>query len=123
MFDHQTIDESTMFCSEAFFQCEEQGIKSLGTSPTVLVNGWLKIENKLQSILKLPTTFLVEQHLHVKEHKQHLQASYSILKVMKTCFTLAQIVSLCIFFLKLCKQVLIESGNVFSTDGRVCQST
>lgn len=97
MFDHQKIDESTMFCSEAFFQCEEQGIKSLGTSPTVLVNGWLKIENKLQSILKLPTTFLVEQHLHVKEHKQHLQISYSSLKVIKTCFTLAQIFSLRIF--------------------------
>ena len=75
-----------MFCSEAFFQCKEQGIKSLGTSPTVLVNGWLKIKKKLQSILKLPTTSLVEQHLHVKEHKQHLQISYSSLKFFPSVF-------------------------------------
>lgn len=78
------------------------------TSPTLSVKGWLKIEKKLQYILKLRTTFLVEQRLCVKERKQHLQASYSSLKGIKTCFTSAQIFSRFIFFLSSANKCLLK---------------
>lgn len=65
------------------------------------------MKKKLQYVLKLRTTFLVEQQLCVKEHKQHLQASYSSLKGIKTCFTSAQNFSL-FFFLSSANKCLLK---------------